>query len=361
MNYSVLHIITTIDLGGAEKQLLALATKQREEGHHIQVIFLKGNPKLLDSFLRAGIDVDQSISRVCFLRQLVILKRRTRPRNQVIHAHLPRAELLSALIFEAKSFIVTRHNSEAFFPKGPKKVSQFLSKFVLKRAFASISITKTVREFLLTSGELASPQNNHVIYYGLKDTNVKKRGKSENESFHLGTVSRLVLQKNIPLLLESMKHLIARSPRRFRLSIVGTGPLALELKSLSLKLGIGEVVDFRGPCHDIETFYQSLDAFALSSDYEGFGLVLLEAMSQGVPIIARRVSAIPEVLGHHHPGLVDSNNSSDFASKISEILGTRSLLEKCLKYQAQRLQHFSIDKTQAHHQLIYHRLIRQGR
>ena len=66
------------------------------------------------------------------------------------------------------------------------------------------------------------------------------------------------------------------------------------------------------------SFYRSLDIFVLPSDYEGFGLVVLESMSQGIPVIARRISAIPEVMGENHPGLVDSSNPLEMAKKIEE-------------------------------------------
>jgi glycosyltransferase involved in cell wall biosynthesis len=94
-----------------------------------------------------------------------------------------------------------------------------------------------------------------------------------------------------------------------------------------------------------------------TSDYEGFGLVLLEAMSQGIPVIARRISAIPEVLGDSHPGLVDSGNSLDFARKICDVSDNCVKLNNYLEYQALQLKNFSIKRTQKAHELLYSRLL----
>jgi glycosyltransferase involved in cell wall biosynthesis len=102
-----------------------------------------------------------------------------------------------------------------------------------------------------------------------------------------------------------------------------------------------------------------LDIFVLPSNYEGFGLVLLEAMSQGIPVIARRISAIPEVIGEEHPGLVDSISPVDLALKIRILTSDQDALRSCLNYQAQRLLEFPIEKSQREHERIYTSLLKQ--
>ena len=359
MKHKILHVITTIDFGGAEKQLLTLATCQREQGYEVEVIFLKDKPALLQEFLEAGIEVDLSFVNFGFLKQIRNLKTRKSTENLVIHAHLPRAELLCALSLEPKTFIVTRHNSEAFFPKGPAKLSKLLSRFVLKRSFASISISKAVANYLKISGEMSGKQNNHVIYYGITETSVSPRSNLGLVSgpIQVGTVSRLVPQKNLPLLLGALKELNSRESLEFNLTIVGSGPLKTELQSLSADLGIEELVTWKGQLQEVLPFYRSLNVFVLPSDYEGFGLVLLEAMSQGIPVIARRISAIPEVMGEEHPGLVDSVSPVDLALKIRTLTSDQDALRSCLNYQAQRLLEFPIEKSQREHERLYSSLL----
>ncbi len=363
MNHSILHVITTIDLGGAEKQLLTLAACQKEAGFDVEVIFLKDNPTLLQDFLGLGIRVDSDFAQSGFLKQWLKLKRRKFQENSVVHAHLPRAELLCALALKPQRFIVTRHNSEAFFPKGPTKLSKLLSRFVLRRSFASISISKAVANYLKNSGEMSGKQKNHVIYYGIKETSVSPRSILGVVSglIQVGTVSRLVPQKNLPLLLGALKELNSQESPEFNLTIVGSGPLKTELQSLSADLGIEEFVTWKGQLQEVLPFYRSLDVFVLPSDYEGFGLVLLEAMSQGIPVIARRISAIPEVMGEEHPGLVDSISSVDLALKIRALTSNQDALRGCLDYQAQRLLEFPIEKSQREHERLYSSLLDQTR
>jgi len=108
------------------------------------------------------------------------------------------------------------------------------------------------------------------------------------------------------------------------------------------------------------SFFRSLDVFVLTSDYEGFGLVMLEAMTQGVPVIARRLSAIPEVLGEDHPGLIDSNRPEDIADKIRDFLTDIRMFENCLDYQSNRLREFPISQSQASHEDLYLKLLKHN-
>jgi glycosyltransferase involved in cell wall biosynthesis len=341
--------------------LLTLAACQKEAGFEVEVIFLKDQPTLLQDFMGLGVKVESEFAQSGFLKQWLKLKRREFQENSVVHAHLPRAELLCALALKPQRFIVTRHNSEAFFPKGPTKLSKLLSRFVLKRSFASISISKAVANYLKNSGEMSGKQKNHVIYYGIKETSVSPRRNLGVVSglIQVGTVSRLVPQKNLPLLLGALKELNSQESPEFNLTIVGSGPLKTELQSLSADLGIEELVTWKGQLQEVLPFYRSLDIFVLPSDYEGFGLVLLEAMSQGIPVIARRISAIPEVMGEEHPGLVDSTSPVDLALKIRALTSDQDALRSCLNYQAQRLLEFPIEKSQREHERLYSNLLDQ--
>ena len=359
MKIRVIHVITTIDLGGAEKQLLTLATCQKEMGLDVEVIYLKGRPALLNDFLAAGIRVNSEFSSLHLYQQVRKLSMMRSSKNQVFHAHLPRAELLCSLSLRTGSFIVTRHNTEQFFPKAPKFISMLLSRFVLGRAFCSISISKAVADFLKSSFELPSGSINHVIYYGLpkKQNSYKELKPTRLKSLRIGTIARHVHQKNIPLLLETFKKLFEIEFFDGHLFIVGSGPLTGELKALSENLGIKQSVKWIHQIKDVEEFYQSLDIFVLTSHYEGFGLVLLEAMQQGIPIVARKISAISEVLGDGHPGLLDSTNPDDFASTILKIVKSRKLLQECVSYQYTRLDEFFIDSAEIAHRNLYQRLL----
>jgi glycosyltransferase involved in cell wall biosynthesis len=100
---------------------------------------------------------------------------------------------------------------------------------------------------------------------------------------------------------------------------LGAGPLETELRESTKVMAIADSVKFLGRSSNIYDFLTELDVFMLTSKYEGFGMVLLEAMDAGIPIVASRNSAIPEVLGEEFPGLCTTGDSQDFFEKINNL------------------------------------------
>ena len=81
-------------------------------------------------------------------------------------------------------------------------------------------------------------------------------------------------------------------------------------------MNLDSSVTWLGQIQNPSDLYNATDVFVLSSLYEGFGLVLLEAMQFEKPIVASNNTAIPEVIGHRHPGLAKTGDSYDFYQKI---------------------------------------------
>lgn len=82
-----------------------------------------------------------------------------------------------------------------------------------------------------------------------------------------------------------------------QLEVYGDGPLDEELNTFARSLGVTQYVVFCGRTSDVPKVMQKNQCFLLSSKYEGFGLVLLEAMQQGLPIICSKISTTEEVMG----------------------------------------------------------------
>ena len=140
----VIHIITTLNFGGAEKQLVILAREQITLGYEVFVVPIKGLGELETTLALLGANVKNEFSNIFFARIAFGLHRFIRKNpDLIVHAHLPRAELVSrfALWFLSNPFLVTRHNSEQFFPKSTKLISRIISRWVVRRANATIAIS----------------------------------------------------------------------------------------------------------------------------------------------------------------------------------------------------------------------------
>ena len=337
---SVIHVITTISRGGAENQLLVLAKEQIQEGFEVSVAYLKGEPELREEFENLGIKVIPDLASLRLIWQPLALRRVVAGKKCVVHAHLPRAEIVAFFVPSRFTLVVSRHNAEPFFPGAPKLFSNLISIAVTMRARSVIAISQAVKEFVIRRGEILNHSKINVVLYGYYQTlNEKTRLESPSLSFsRFGTISRLTDQKDIPTMLQALK-IVKMKNTEASLSLIGAGPLQAELEALTRELGLSASVNFLGRAGKVIEYLRGLDAFILTSKYEGFGLVLLEAMDAGVPIVASRASAIPEVLGHDFPGLCEPGNHNDFASKLLR-LSDPSYRDLFLQMQEVRLQMF---------------------
>ena len=357
----VTHVITTIERGGAEKQLLTLASEQVQSGLKVEVIFLKGKPELKKEFEESGVEVNKLLVGKSFLRQISLLSKHLRKNLSPVHAHLPKSELLAAIVVPNKYFIFTRHNSEPFWPSSPRIFSNLLSKFVCKRASQGIAISNAVKSYLIKRGEIPTGYIIDVVYYGFqKDISTNPLGLSsisnimngQSSNYKIGTIGRLVPQKDYPTLLNAFSNVLKSLPET-ELYIVGEGYLQKDLIKLSKSLGINDKVYWLGKTDYTKEFLSRLDLFTLASKYEGFGLVLLEAMVAKKPIIAANNSAIPEVLGKTYEGLFSTGDVKVLAQQINTAISDKNFSERLVQSYSSQLSLFDASDMNKNVKSIY--------
>jgi glycosyltransferase involved in cell wall biosynthesis len=357
----VTHLITTIERGGAEKQLLTLASEQVRSGLNVVVLYLKGKPDLRNEFEAAGVKVNNLLVEKSFLKQIFLLSKYLRKNPSPVHAHLPQSELLAALVVRNKYFVFSRHNAEPFWPSGPRIISNLLSKYVCKRASQGIAISNAVRSYLIKRGEIPNSYTIDVVYYGFqKDFSTNTAGLSlitnimngQSSNYKIGTIGRLVPQKDYPTLLSAFSHVLKSVPN-IELFVVGEGYLQNDLIDLSKSLGINDKVHWIGKTEYINVFLSKIDLFILPSKYEGFGLVLLEAMVAKKPIIAANNSAIPEVLGKTYGGLFLTGDVNALAQQIKTVIRDNSFSERLVQSYASQLSLFDPSEMNINIEKVY--------
>jgi glycosyltransferase involved in cell wall biosynthesis len=342
---NVSHLITTIERGGAETQLLTLVLEQVRQGKKVKIIYLKGVPSLKEEFIVAGAEVVERLANRSPIIQYFELKKIYLSEPQVVHCHLPRAELLAALT-NCIPFVVSRHNAEKFFPSAPRGISSFLSRFVLRKAAACIAISAAVKDFLLKQSEVPSGTVVNVVHYGINESRFTRENdrQYDEKAIKLGTISRLVPQKNLKMLLFGFQSLYRSHPES-TLKIVGKGLLERELKELAQDIGIGSQVSWESETSNVPKFFGEIDIFCLTSNYEGFGLVLLESMACGVPIICKANPATIEVLGEDYEFLLWSDGPEDFSNAVTK-LSSEVELAKIRQRNFKRLDYFTASRME---------------
>ena len=137
----------------------------------------------------------------------------------------------------------------------------------------------------------------------------------------VGTMGRLVPQKAMHVLVDATPALL-EADSGLRVLIVGDGPLRADLEAQAARLGVAHAVRFAGYQDDVVSAYAAMDVFVLPSRDEGFGLVFLEAMAMGVPVVGTRVIGSEDAVEDGVTGLL-----VPYADAAALARAARSILE----------------------------------
>ena len=217
-------------------------------------------------------------------------------------AHVPAQIAMYASAFTGIPFTIMAHANDIF-ERGlllPRKA---------QRAVKMLTISQHNVAYLRSVGVPESRLA--VVRCGVSFAMRSKVAMPRRERYRIGTLGRLVEKKGVDDLLRALA-LLRDQAWQWELSIAGDGPLRGALDALVTELGIGAQVRFEGAKgHDaVDAWMQSLDVFALAckadanGDMDGIPVVLMEAMSQRVPVVSTRLSGIPELVIHEHTGLL---------------------------------------------------------
>jgi len=172
----------------------------------------------------------------------------------------------------------------------------------------------------------AARERIRVIPYVLERLGVEGQGESyaitgvepEPAEFLVLFVGRLAPEKSVGTLLEAAA-LLRHAERHLRVKVVGDGPEAGALSRDAERLGVDGIVEFLGwrPREDLARFYSQASCVCVPSLDDPFPTVILEAFSKGIPVIASRVSGIPEMVTHGRTGLLyTAGDARDLAENI---------------------------------------------
>jgi glycosyltransferase involved in cell wall biosynthesis len=367
----VLQLITSLERGGAENHLLALLTHADREAFAVETAVLCGEGELVPQFRAAGIPVHLLKARNRFdplaLGRLVSLLR-AQPFD-IVHSHLFRADIYAGLavarLGEHRPLLVsTRHNDDRFFLNPFVGLAHYA---ISSRQDLIIAISDHIARFTVARG-VRHPSRVRRVYHGLEPPvtlALEREGQRiraelgiSPDAFLVGNVGRLALQKGQRHLIAAMPMLLERVPRAHAV-IAGGGDLEEFLIELADEMGVAERVHVLGPRKDVPALMHAIDVFAMPSIWEGFGLVLLEAMAAGRPVVASRVATIPEVVADGETGvLVPAGDPLALAEALARLADQPTLARQYGEAGRERLRtRFSIEKMVGDTELLYRELV----
>jgi glycosyltransferase involved in cell wall biosynthesis len=155
----------------------------------------------------------------------------------------------------------------------------------------------------------------------------RERGWEEDDV--LISVGRLAEEKNWRTLLDAVQNVMQRR-HNVRLIVLGDGVDRKKLEAYSRELGIGDRVEFVGlvPFEAVPRFLKAADLFCFASVSETQGLVTLEAMAAGLPVVAVDATGTADAVEHGVEGLLTANDSQALAQAIERVLEDKALREK---------------------------------
>jgi glycosyltransferase involved in cell wall biosynthesis len=368
----VLHIIKVTGIAGAEQHLLRLLAGLRARQIDAQVVLLVEPGNMLDDYARLlserGVPVERLVIHrhvdVSLIWRLWNLLRRLKP--EIVHTHLIHADVYgipAARLAGVPAVVTSRHSDNAF----RRRTSIRLVNYLLWRIVdAGIGISDSVTRFS-SEVEGAPPGKMCRIYYGLETDSIPlDRGSAQKAiiaelglpagSTLIGLVCRLTEQKGVTYAIEAFRRIAGEYPDA-NLLIAGKGPQQPQLEALAMSLS--DRVYFLGWREDVAWLMAAFDIFLMPSLWEGFGLALLEAMAQQTPIIASRVSAIPEIVIDQETGLLVPPRDVDaLAAALRQLLQDKPLGYHMGLMGRDRLEtYFSLQPMVEQTAALYNRLI----
>lgn len=332
----VIHLSKMTGAAGSEGHLLTLLPGLRARGVDARLWILVEPDKPVDEIARRAEAAGVPVERVIIRRDLDprlwrdLARRFRAARPDIVHTHLLHADLYgipAARHAGAPCVVTSRHNDDRFRHWLPMR---WLNRWLWRQVSGGIAISDAIRRFSIEV-EGAPVARVRTVRYGL-DPQARPAPPAARHTLRaalglpddtplIGSVCRLIAQKGLDHALDAFALVAAEFPAAHYV-IAGEGPLRAALEAQAARLGLQERVHFLGWRDDAPAIFAALDLLLAPSLWEGFGLVFLEAMALGVPVISTQVSAIPEVIADGETGwLVPPGDAESLAGGLRAALG----------------------------------------
>ncbi|MBQ2961813.1 glycosyltransferase family 4 protein [Methanobrevibacter sp.] len=336
-------------IGGVGVHIHTLAKELIKQGHEVYVItYPHKDIKDIDGIHvigTKGVNIPGLRGLFFAINAKKELKRLIKEENiDIIHGHylFPAgwASVRAGKATKTKTY-VTSHGSDMFELYKKQAFTRPLIKKVLKDADVVLAVSNALKDEIINT-KIPNIEEKTKLHWNSVDVNKFKTTK-ENESkfkkelvkeFNIEEdkpiilfIGNIIKRKNVDLLIEA-KEIMDTSAN---LVIVGDGPHLEDLKKRYEKEHSNGNIDnvyFTGSRNDVEDIIPSCDLLVLPSHSESFGLVLIEALACGKPVIGSDVGGIREIITEEVGLLIDPNDASDLANTIDRILGDEELMEK---------------------------------
>lgn len=353
----ILHVITTLDVGGAERLMVDLLPLLKGYGDQVDLLLFNGvNTSFKAELESKGIRVFELSHQEGYLdhREVynpmnIIRVRRFIRDYDIVHTHNTACQFFvpfaKMLVKSHAKLITTEHNATN--RRRSIRLLKPLDQWMYRQYSGIVCISSQTSENL--KDYIGLKETMRTIYNGVNITRFIKPIKDieGQDQFVLTMVAAFRGQKDHETLLKA----VALLPNNYSLRLVGHGDNELGVKQLCSNLGLEERVAFMGLRMDIPDILESSDVIVLSSHWEGLSLSSIEGMASGRPFVASDVDGLREIVSGAGV-LFPHGDEKALASAIRELCENPTYYKQVAQSCQERAKNYDITKmAQAYHEL----------
>ena len=312
----ILHVITTLLMGGAEHLLVDLLPRLKRQGHDVELVVFNGKrTPFYEQLESEGIKIHgfpenegvYSFKHIFRLRRLM-------SHFDIVHTHNTACQMFAAIVKPKDTILITTEHSTST-RRRKYFFFRYIDKMMYSRYDKIICISKpseeSLKKYIGDSFPITTVLNGVNIQRFL---HAEKIDLGLQNCFVITMVAGFRYEKDQPTLIRSLLFL----PDNFHLVLVGDGEKRLEIESLISELNLGDRVHLLGLRNDVPNILKSSNVVVMSSHREGLSLSNVEGMASGNPFIASDVEGLREVTAGY--GLLfphgDSKTLSDIIKRL---------------------------------------------
>lgn len=360
----ILHIITSLELGGAEKLLTELLPAQKKLGHSIELMILSDvNAVFKKDLEEKGIKiyVSKYNSKKSPLNIFEINKKIKAVNYDIVHVHLVHAQYWTrmARLFDRsknRRYLTTEHSTSN--RRRNNKILGMIDKFIFNGYDEIVSISyateNSLYEWVGGKKEKYAVIPNGIDLSVFENSTAIPRDEigAEKEDIILMMVSRFHQSKNQKGAAEALEYL----PKKYKMIFVGDGILEEDVKNFVKEKYLESRVIFLGKRKDIPILLKTADIIIQFSFFEGFGMAAVEGMASGKPVIVSNVSGLADVVGGG--GIICPNDPKELA-KIILNLEDKKLYNHIAEMCLEKSKKYSIENSAEEYIKLYKEILKR--
>lgn len=296
----ILHIITSLEIGGAEKLMVDLLPRLKERGAEVELLLFVGQRTMFyEQLEREGIKITVFADKGSVYNPLHIFRLfrfLQKNRFDVLHTHNTAPQLFAALVAVLCSVVLVTTEHTTSNRRRDWKWYRLIDKWMYSKYSRVICISDAAEHNLREYLDCDVNDQKYLTIYNGVDVNKYADALPYTEYYTSRKVVTMVAgfryQKDQDTLIRAMQYL---SREEYELWLVGDGERRSELETLVVTLGLNDQVKFWGVRGDVSSLLKRSDVVVMSSHFEGLSLSNIEGMSVGKPFIASDVDGLHEM------------------------------------------------------------------